>query len=144
MTWEPRPLPDVTPETKPYWEAAADGTLLLRECTDCGLVYHYPRVLCPDCFSDDVDWRAATGEGEVYTYSSTDTVSGWPEDALPLVVAYVELDEGPRVLTSIEADPGAVEIGMGVAVRFVETEATDIAVPVFTPLRTASTDRDPS
>lgn len=133
MTWEPRPLPDVTPESRPYWEAAADGEFLLRECTNCGLVYHYPRALCPDCLSDDVEWRQGSGEGTVYSYSVTEQVEGWPDDALPHVVAYVELDEGPRVMTNlVDCDPGEIEIGTLVTVRPIPTDDGDIGIPVFT------------
>jgi uncharacterized OB-fold protein len=134
VSWEPRPVPNVTPETETYWAGAAEGRLLLRECNDCGLVYYYPRALCPDCFSEDIDWVEASGAGVVYSYSTTNTMSGWPEDDLPLLVAYVELDEGPRMITNLDADPNAVEIGMRVEVRFVETSEQDIAIPVFVPV----------
>lgn len=133
MTWEPRPVPEVNPETSCYWQAAASGDLLVQECADCGLVYHYPRSLCPDCFSEHVEWREASGRGEVYSYSTARTMSGWPEDDLPLVVAYVELDEGPRIMTNIDADPEDVAIGARVEVRFVETEDEDVSIPVFVP-----------
>ncbi len=128
---ESRPVPEVTPETERYWEAAADGRLLLRECQDCGLTYHYPRALCPDCFSDDVDWVEAAGTGEVYSYSVARSMSGWPEDDLPLVVAYVELDEGPRLVTNVDCDPDEVTVGSRVEVRFADVDAEDVAIPVF-------------
>lgn len=133
MTWEPRPVPDVTPETAPFWRGAADERLLLQECQTCGLVYYYPRALCPDCLSDDVEWIEAAGIGEVYSYSTTSLVSGWPEEHLPLVLAYVELDEGPRVMTNVLAAPDGVTVGLRVTVEFVDTEADDVAVPVFVP-----------
>ena len=133
MTWEPRPVPEVTPESAPYWKAASEGRLLLSECGNCGLVYHYPRALCPDCFSEDVSWLEAEGTGEVYSYSVAHAMSGWPEEDLPLVVGYVELDEGPRVMTNVRADPEAVEVGTRVAVEFVDTEDEDVAIPVFVP-----------
>ncbi|SEH17268.1 hypothetical protein SAMN04487967_3096 [Natronorubrum sediminis] len=134
MSWEPRPTPEITPETKRYWSAAADETLLVRECGDCGLVHHYPREYCPDCFSDDVDWREATGTGTVYSYSVTRTMSGWPDEDLPLVISYVELDDGPRLLTNLDCEPDAVEIGTRVEVRFVSLKSADAAIPVFVPL----------
>ncbi|MDS0474412.1 Zn-ribbon domain-containing OB-fold protein [Natrinema sp. 1APR25-10V2] len=126
-----RPVPDVTPETERYWEAAAEGRLLVRECQDCGLTYHYPRALCPDCFSDDVDWVEAAGTGEVYSYSVARSMSGWPDDDLPLVVAYVELDEGPRMVTNVDCDPDEVTVGSRVEVRFADVDAEDVAIPVF-------------
>ncbi len=127
-----RPIPEVTPETERYWGAAAEGRLLVRECNECGLTYHYPRSLCPDCLSDDVAWKRAAGTGNVYSYSASETMSGWPEAELPLVVAYVEIDEGPRLLTNIDCSPEEVTIGSRVDVRFVDVDSEDIAVPVFT------------
>jgi uncharacterized OB-fold protein len=134
VNWEPRPVPDVTPETKTYWAGAAKGQLFLRKCNSCGLVYYYPRALCPDCFSEDVDWVESSGTGDVYSYSTTDAINGWPADDLPLVVAYVELDEGPRMMTNVKADPDVIEIGTRVKVKFVETNETDIGIPVFVPV----------
>lgn len=134
MTWEPRPVPRTTPETERYWAGATEGDLLLNECGDCGLVYHYPRANCPDCFSDDIEWLRAAGTGEVYTYSVAQKMSGWPEEDLPLVVAYVELDEGPRIMTNVDADPDTVEVGTRVEVTFAETEADDVAIPLFRPV----------
>lgn len=132
MSWEPRPIPEITPETEQYWAGAADKKLLLCKCNHCELIYHYPRALCPDCFSEDIDWREASGRGEIYSYSSAHTIDGWPEDDLPLVVAYVELDEGPRIMTNIDAAPEDVDVGSRVEVQFVDTEEDEIAIPVFT------------
>ena len=134
MTWEPRPLPSVTPETALYWEATADDQLLLCHCTACDLTYYYPRSRCPDCLSDAVEWQEAAGTGVVYSHTATELVSEWPEEALPVVVAYVELDEGPRVLTNLDADPEDLAIGDRVEVAFVETEREDVAIPVFEPV----------
>jgi uncharacterized OB-fold protein len=127
-------MPEVTPETEPFWAAAADGRFLVSECPDCGLVFHYPRANCPDCLGGEVEWREASGAGEVYTYSVARTLSGWPEADLPLVVAYVELDEGPRVLTNVRADHDDVAVGTRVAVTFIDTDDPDVAIPVFEPV----------
>ncbi|MFB6250770.1 MAG: Zn-ribbon domain-containing OB-fold protein [Halobellus sp.] len=133
MIWEPRPVPAVTPETAPYWEAAADETLLLRRCTACELTFYYPRARCPDCLGDDVEWTEANGTGTVYAHTSTN-VAAWPEDDLPLVLAYVELTEGPRMLTTLaECDADAIEIGTDVEVSFIPTESDDVSIPVFEP-----------
>lgn len=135
MTWEPRPVPAVTPETARYWSAAADGTLLLRHCTDCELTYYYPRTHCPDCLrAEPVEWLEAAGTGTVYSYTSTEIVESWPDEALPLVLAYVELEEGPRMLTALsDCEPEEIEIGTPVTVAFEPTEDADVAIPVFEP-----------
>ena len=132
-TWEPRPTPEVTPESERYWRAASEGRLLVSECGDCGLVYHYPRARCPDCLSDAIEWVEAAGTGEIYAHSTAPSVAGWPDEDLPLVVAYVELDEGPRLMTNVDADPEAVGVGTRVRVEFVDTDDPDVAVPVFVP-----------
>lgn len=133
-TWEPRPVPEVTPETETFWCGASEGRFLLSECRECGLVYHYPRALCPDCFGEDVAWREANGEGRIYSYSIARQASGWPDAALPLVVAYVELVEGPRVMTNvIDCEPEAVAVGVPVETRFVPTDQEDVSIPVFVP-----------
>lgn len=133
MTWEPRPVPDMTPETAPFWRAASNGKLLLRECSLCDLIFYYPRARCPDCLSDDVNWLEASGTGIVYSYSVSEQISGWPDEDLPLVVAYVELDEGPRMMTIIvSCNPSEVSVGSAVEVRFIPTEDGEISIPVFT------------
>jgi len=134
MTWEPRPVPPVTPETEPFWAGAAEGVFRIMRCQECGEPYFYPRQHCPFCFSDDVAWEAAEGTGEVYTYSVVGRVEDWPDDALPQIPAIVELSEGPRVITNIvDAQPADVEIGTSVSVQFVDTATDNVAIPVFAP-----------
>lgn len=132
MTWEPRPLPNVTPETRQFWQATAEDELRLCRCRDCDLTFYYPRARCPDCLSGAVESIESNGRGVVYSYTVTEAISDWPADATPLVVAYVELEEGPRLLTNIvRCRPDEVEIGAAVEVTFVETEQADLAIPVF-------------
>jgi hypothetical protein len=132
--WEPRPVPDVTPETREYWETAAEGELALGHCPDCDLTFYYPRAYCPDCLAA-ADLVAASGEGTVYSYTVPEQISGWPEAAQPLVVAYVELDEGPRMVSNlVDCEPADVAIGDRVRVAFVPTDDEDVAVPVFEPV----------
>lgn len=133
MSWEPRQVPNVTPESEEYWRAASEGTLKLKRCQECGKVFHYPRTLCPDCFGD-TEWIESDGAGEVYSYSVSERSESWPDENLPHMLAYVELDEGPRVITVIEeAAPDDIDVGTRVEVTFRETEEDDIAVPVFVP-----------
>ena len=61
------PAPAVSAETQAYWDAAAKGKLLVRKCTSCGDAHHYPRTICPFCFSEKTEWRQAQGTGTVYS-----------------------------------------------------------------------------
>jgi uncharacterized OB-fold protein len=130
-TWEPRPLPTVTPENERYWNGASNERLLLSKCPDCGLAIHYPRARCPDCFTE-TEWMEASGGATVYSYSVAERMEGWPETDLPLVVAYVELAEGPRIMTNlVDCDPGDVSVGDPVSVAFILTEEEGVGIPVF-------------
>lgn len=129
--WEPRPVPAVTPETAPFWEGAANGELLIGHCPECDLTFFYPRARCPDCLAA-ADMIAGAGTGEVYSYAVPERISGWPDEHTPLIVAYVELDEGPRMVTNVvDCKPDDVAVGTRVEVEFVPTEDQDVAVPVF-------------
>jgi hypothetical protein len=122
------PSPFVTPENKPFWDAAAQGRLLLKRCRDCGQPHYYPRALCPFCFSDNTEWVDARGTGEIYSYSVMRR--GAP---VPYTLAYVTLDEGVSMLTNlVDCDFDALAIGQRVKVVFKPSE-DGAPVPVFTP-----------
>ena len=123
------PPPSVNPENKAYFEAASGGKLVLKFCTACKAFHHYPRALCPFCFSEKTEWRDAKGTGTVYTYSVLRR--GVPE---PYCIAYVTLEEGVSMLTNlVDCDFDALKIGMEVKVTFKPTDGGP-PVPMFTPL----------
>ena len=107
-------LPTIEEESRPYWDAAREARLLIRSCSACNAVHHYPRPFCPSCWSEDVDWLEASGSATLYTWSTVH-VNGLPPFAerVPYVAAVVELAEGPRLMTNIiDCDPDTLEIGM--------------------------------
>ena len=120
--------PELNPGDKPYFDACAEGKLMLKKCTACTEVHHYPRAMCPFCWSDKVEWVESKGTGEIYTYSITRR--GGP---VPYCIAYVTLDEGPKMMTNIvDTDLDTIRIGQRVKVSFKKTEG-GASVPVFTP-----------
>jgi uncharacterized OB-fold protein len=128
----PVPAPAINPETKPFWDATTEGRLLLRRCTGCQGVIWYPRSICPDCWSSDTEWFDASGRGTVYSYTVNHKGEGPYRDAGPYVLAYVELDEGPRIMTNILTDDyAALEVGRGVEVAFSPTPDGEAALPRF-------------
>jgi uncharacterized OB-fold protein len=127
------PLPD--DETRPYWDAARGGKLLIKRCNACNEPFFYPRPFCPRCWSDDVVWEESSGRATLYTWSVVrqNDLPPWPA-RVPYVAAVVDLDEGPRMLTNIEdCDVDALTVGMKVEVAFRE-ENDEITVPVFRPV----------
>ena len=130
----PTRVPEATPETEPFWAAAADGRLVLPRCDACATVIWYPRALCPACGSQSVTWFEASGTGTVYSCTVTRRGEGGWRDAVPYVLAYVELDEGPRVLTNVVGcDPDEVHIGQAVTAVFERAEEGEGALLRFRP-----------
>lgn len=120
--------PAMNPGDQPYFDGAAAGKLMLKKCNGCGEVHHYPRALCPFCWSDEVEWVQAKGTGEIYTYSVTRR--GGPT---PYCIAYVTLDEGVKMMTNIvDCDLDAIRIGQKVKVVFKKSE-NGTSVPMFAP-----------
>lgn len=121
------PAPSVNPENKPFFDAAANGKLLVKFCNSCKSPHHYPRALCPHCFSDRTEWREAKGTGTVYTYSVLRAVQD------PYCICYVTLDEGVTMLANlVDCDFDKLKVGMKVKAVFKPTEG-GAPVPMFAP-----------
>jgi uncharacterized OB-fold protein len=120
--------PEVTPETKAFWDAAAEGRFLVKRCTACGEAHYYPRTLCPFCLSDKTEWQSSPGTGVIYSFSVMRRVP------VPYAIAYVTLDEGPTMMTNIVgAEFDTIAIGQRVKIAFQPTE-NGPPMPVFTPV----------
>ena len=128
----PKPVADW--ETRGYWEGAGRHELVLQRCRRCGTVQHRPRALCVTCLGGEIEHFVASGRGSVWTFTVTEQNQVPPfRDATPYVLAYVELEEGPRLLTNVVGcAPDDVRIGMPVVAEF-RADADGLAVPVFRP-----------
>ena len=119
--------PALNPGDQPYFDAAAEGKLMLKKCSACGEFHHYPRSLCPFCFSDRTQWKQASGRGTIYSYSVMRRAD------VPYVIAYVTMEEGPAMMSNIvDCDPDTLRIGQAVKVTFRTTEGGP-PLPMFTP-----------
>ena len=87
------PAPQLNEGDAAYFEAATQGKLLVKYCNDCQQYHHYPRPLCPFCFSNKTEWRQAKGTGTVYSYSIT-RASG----PVPYAIGNVTLNDGVSVV----------------------------------------------
>ncbi|MEU6873599.1 Zn-ribbon domain-containing OB-fold protein [Streptomyces sp. NPDC046751] len=127
-------LPEPDAFSRPYWDAAARGQLLLRRCRACGRAHHYPREFCPHCWSEDVVWEPASGDATLYTWSVVHRNDLPPFGArVPYVAAVVDLAEGPRMMTQVVGcEESALAIGMAMRVAFRQEEGEE-AVAVFHP-----------
>lgn len=131
-----RPAPAVDPESAPFWDGTVEGVLRLQRCRDCGAAQHFPRWSCIRCHSTGLDPFDASGLGTVYSKTvirqhHMEPYRSW----LPYVVALVDLDEGPRMMSNIVGcDPQQVQVGMRVRVLF-DPVSPQAAVPLFEPVQ---------
>ena len=115
-----KPLPVITPETKPFWDAAKKHELRVQKCQDCSLVFWPPGALCPNCLSDRLEWTRMSGKGKVRTLTimHRPLYRGFAND-VPYNVTEVQLDEGPTIIsTTIGIPNDQIKVGMPVEATF--------------------------
>ena len=132
-----RPLPNLRElDTQAFWQATKDGELRYQRCDDCGTVVFYPRRHCTGCLSSALTWRTASGHGTVYTFSVVRKAEHpFFRTLVPYAVAWIDLDEGPRILSNVVGvkDPGKeLSIGQRVTVEWEEHE--ELSIPLFRPV----------
>jgi uncharacterized protein len=126
-----RPLPAIDDESRPYWDAAREHRFVLQRCAACGEWVFYARALCPHCHAGDLAWTDASGRGTVYSFTVAHRPAApWFADKTPYVVALIDLEEGPRMLSSLRVAPGEVRVGQRVRVAF-EEASEEVTLPVF-------------
>ncbi len=129
-----KPIPTPSPLTQPFWDGAKEGKLMLPRCTSCNRVHWYPRHICPFCHSTLIEWIEASGEGRIHTYAVQHRAfGGWAEEA-PFVTAYIDLNEGDRMLTVLRGvdakNPASIRIGSKCRVEF-EPASEAVHIPFW-------------
>ena len=133
--YPPQPAPDV--DSEGFWDATADGKLALCRCTECRVWLQPPLERCRLC-AGATAFEEVAGTGTIYSFivQRQPSVVGYL-DALPYVVALVDLDEqdGLRLPSRIVGiEPEDVRVGMRVAVELEDLPGGDYKIPVFRPL----------
>lgn len=125
-------LPPHTELSRPFWEGCERGELRVQACQDCGRKQFYPRIFCVNCGSRNLRWEAVSGKGQVASFTVVRRGISSAYEA-PYVVALVDLEEGPRMMSQIRTDePDDIAIGAQVEVSF-EAWSEELSVPIFLP-----------
>jgi uncharacterized protein len=130
-----RPIPEVTPELRPFFDASRNRQLVVQKCANCGVLRFPPRRICSNCLSRESSWVPVSGEGEVYSFIIMHRVYH-PAFAnqVPYAVATIKLKEGAQMLSNvIGIDPHAIKCGMPVKVSF-EKLNDEVTLPMFRPV----------
>ncbi|MBI2877417.1 MAG: Zn-ribbon domain-containing OB-fold protein [Candidatus Tectomicrobia bacterium] len=134
MTTYMKPLPRPTMESEPFWRGTRNHELRIQRCRVCGKHIFYPRSLCPECSTTDLEWVQVSGKGTVYSYTIIRRAA-FPSFAadVPYVFAIVELEEGPRMATNlVGCPPERARIGLPVEATF-EDVAPEVTLVKFRP-----------
>ena len=117
-----------------FFDATAEGRLLLRRCTACQHIRGPEVPMCTECLAEDFEWLDAAGTGHVESWIVMHSRAG--TDGIvpdPRVIATVELAEGPWMVGALRGvDIHAVAGAMPVRVAFERPEGSE-AIPVFRP-----------
>ena len=129
-------LPIIDAESAPFWAAAKERAFLIRHCGACGRNHFYPRHSCPHCWSEQCEWRRASGRGRIYSYTVIHHNDVPPfHEQVPYIVALIDLEEGVRVTSNIvECTPEVVHVGLPVEVVY-ERVSDEVTLPRFRPRR---------
>jgi len=130
---KPLPVPDA--DTQAYWDGLHTGRLLLQHCLDCGHIQFYQQAICRHCLGERLEHRPASGLGTVHTFSVVHRAPGPAfKGETPYAVLLVELDEGPRMISSL-VDANVADVEFGMRVQLVCEKASEtITLPRFKPV----------
>ena len=126
-----KPQPRITPDNEPFYKALREGRFLLPYCLECGKPHLPPGPVCPFCFGERLEWRAASGRGRISSWTVVHKAwfPAFAED-IPYNVVQVELDEGPRLTANVMNLPNErLKIGLPVEIVFGEL------MPRFRPIQ---------
>lgn len=122
-----KPLPVRDAENAPYYDALQAHAMRLQRCP-AGHLRSPVSPVCPQCLSAEFTWEPVSGRGTIYSFTVVHQIydPGFKGE-IPYVVAVVELEEGPRVVTNIVGCPATeVQVGMPVTIQY------DDVTPAFT------------
>jgi len=130
-----KPLPLITEQSKVFYDACKEEKLLYQQCSECGQAIFFPKQLCPNCMSHVLEWQTSRGKGKVYTFTiSYDFAPPQFAQALPYVLAIINMDEGFTIMSNIVAcDLERLECDMPVEVVF-DPVTPEITLPKFKPV----------
>ena len=127
-----RPLPILTLANKGFWEAAKNHELRLQRCDDCNHTWFPPSYCCPKCLGENLTWAKMSGRAKLWAW-----VDMWQlyfrgfANERPYLIAYVELEEGPRLISTIvDVDRESLTCDMPLEIVF-DDVTPEVTLPKF-------------
>lgn len=117
--------PVYDPVAEPYFQAAAQGRLVVQRCDSCEALRWPPLVGCPECRSRDTTWVDVAPTGTIWSFVVYHRAfSAALKDEIPYTVAMVQLDDGPYLLGRTVDGANSPSVGDRVVAEF--SEVSDV------------------
>jgi len=118
------PLEDSkTTEISQFFQNLKQGQLTTTKCKKCSQLLWPPRIVCPNCFSNELEWVDLGSEGELYAFTEVRIGAplGFVQDA-PFCVGIVKIS-GLLISSRIDnAKYDQLKIGDKLQLKIVELE----------------------
>jgi uncharacterized OB-fold protein len=107
----------------PFYENLRQNRFTTTKCKKCGNTPFPPRVVCPKCNSDDLEWVDLPTQGKVLRF--TEEVAGVPHGfPSPLIHALIDLGEGRKLISRVvNCKEGELKVGAAVKLSVFEIPA---------------------
>lgn len=132
-----KPLPDITEQSRPFWDGLQQRRFLVPRCNSCGDYNWVPYPACRSCLSEDQSWVPVSGEATIYSYTVVHRGPGVFQDEVPYVIALAQLVERPRPMlvmgNVIGIEPVDLRIGRAVRIAFHDIPGEDVTLWHFVP-----------
>jgi uncharacterized OB-fold protein len=129
-----KPLPRRIPEAEGFWASVKAHAIALPWCLDCNRPHYYPQGTCPFCLGPNIEYRPASGNGTIYSFSKVNRAptADFKND-VPYTLCMVDLEEGVRIFTTL-VDDDADQVRIGMPVRVVYDDVTEeVSLPRVAP-----------
>jgi uncharacterized OB-fold protein len=140
MSEFPIPDPDFEP-TRPFFEGAARGELVIPRCSQCDRFQWTPPERCRSCGGGELAWVATSGRGTLFSFAIVRRpLLRQFAPLVPYAAGIVTLEEDPslRLVTRfVDCDPDGLRIGQPLRAVFRPlghpSADWELVVPFFTP-----------
>jgi len=119
----------------PFFKKLKEGRLTTTKCKECGKLLWPPRIVCPECLSDQLEWADLGTEGELYAFTEVRLGAplGFVQD-VPFCVGIVRIG-GLLISTRIDdAKYEDLKIGDKLQLKIVELDDERVFFR-FTPIK---------